>query len=166
MKNRKLILACLVLFAFPLSLFAQTWVTSAMGMDLECIVITSQQYQEILNNYKALYPYANIQYTSANPFGFGQNYTNSIRPSKGSIPKFQGYFYVFQVTKTQSPVIQNLLDEAAATPSLTYGNERTGYMSIEFYPFISKYTPPDVVRVNSNDYTNLFNLYIRTVNAQ
>ena len=140
MIRKQIILFSVIIFISQISLYAQTWVTSAFGLDLERTVITIQQYEAFLNDYENIYPYAVIQFDYSIPFGFGQNFTNTIRPTRGSIPRFSGYFFVIAISSAQSTALQRMLDETGVSPTLTYGNEITGYMSIEFYPYIQTNT--------------------------
>jgi uncharacterized protein (UPF0248 family) len=100
-------------------------------------VITKESWDRLMWQYKEDYGYCYLAYIDV------LEMNSKRKVSSGTRPNFNGYYY--------------LLGEGN---SLAYGNSNTGRMEIFFGNYY------DSIRVNSDEYTRQYNLYIGRVNRE
>jgi len=137
----------LIVFIFcSLAVYSQTWVEPSLigGDRIEWTVITQEQYERLLRQYREDNERCNIYYNDT--FTLSGN-----RVISGTRPNLRGYYYLhgkwWGFMGGWSPV-------------LAFGNSNTGRMEIAFQWIGSR------IGVYSNEFSNLYNRYIGRITGE
>lgn len=144
----------IILFLISSIAYTQTW-TESVGYPTATIyeftVITSEQYQRLLEQYKYSNDYCALKYTDALAIRSGTSWTGG-QVTSGTLPVLNGYYYVLKTKRSLT----------GSNPSLIVGNTNTGRLELEF---TKGYMLANIsVRIDSNEYISQYNRYIGWIN--
>jgi len=135
-----------VLFLFcSIIAYSQTWTEGSTGT---WTVITKEDWDRLLRQYKEDYGFCHFNYIDVLEMDSRRKVTSGTRPN------FNGYYYLIKPGRS----------------TLAYGNSKTGRIEIEFvidtelYGMVYGYLGG--LKVNSTEFTRLYNLYINRVNIE
>lgn len=126
----------------------QIWkeVSTVIGdaiLEREYTVITSAQFDRLYRQYNEMYTFANLIYYDVLEMGEG------ARVLSGTRPRFNSYYHLLVKEQTL----------AGGIVFLVYGHPNTGRMYIRYNPFAG-------TKIDSNEFINEYNRYIRWVNGE
>ena len=136
------------LFFCSVFCYSQTWsekIWTIMGVGdvtLEYTVITSEQFNRLVQQYKATNSFCRMEYTDVLEI---KNYPVVT----GTRPTLTGYYFLLAKKRGR------LLKEGSDT-ILIYGNSNTGRMELEFYNDFGS----SGVRTNSDEYVRRWNQFL------
>ena len=130
-----------VFFFCSLTVFSQTWTERALiaAGTIEYRIITKQEYERLLDNFKEDGTMCDIHYDDV-------FYVNDNRPISGTRPNFNGYYYLYGTMTTM----------AGHSRILAVGNSSTGRLEMDF-DWLGH------IKAGTNEFSNLYNRYIRRV---
>jgi len=148
--------------------YSQTWTVQDNDnrRDVEYTVITKEQYQRLLRQYEASNEFCIMEYTDI------LEMPKSVKVISGTIPSFNGYYYLMAKIKPQLDKFTTEEKKALGlfnmTNGLLYGHSDTGLMSIIFVNGVGffGFLIPGAVDVNSDDYKKKYNLFSGFVNGE
>jgi len=164
--NKKYLLTMLFSLIVVFSIYPQTWTETDptdSTMSVEYTVLTKEQFDRLLRQNEARFEFAWLVYEDVLEM---QNW----RVTSGRKPTFRGFYYLIGRMSSTDSDTQAGLVLMGTTNFLIYGNSETGAMSITFMNTMGALTLglalQDVVRINSNDYSNKFNQFVSFVNGE
>jgi len=147
------------------SIFSQTWQEvdpTDNTVICEYTVITQQEFNRLLHLNEKRNEFALLEFEDVLEIRNG-------KVKSGIRPNLRGYYIICKMSSTNSE-IQGVLALMGTTNYLIYGNSETGRMSIWFLNTFGALTLStalqDVVKVDSDDYTNKYNQFISFVNGE
>jgi hypothetical protein len=139
--------------------YSQTWTTQAESLDLVFTVITSDQFQRIMQANQTINKAVKLAYFDYLEFINGLRLARTI----GSIPNFNGYFYLNVRAIPKNDYMKYWEQRTAAY--VFYGNTRTNaVMTVTFY---TENNLTDVLSLKTqyNEYIKQYNQLLNIVNG-
>ena len=150
----------LAMFLFNVQVFAQTWTERIDdNWDREWRVITSEQWNRLLEQKKAQNEYALMAFTDVLEFG------EPAQVIRGTRPQLRGYYYLLGTLSPRTDEARTAQNLIGYSQILRCGNDQTGQFSIVF---LNEYglALPGAIRIGSNEYVNRFNQCIKWVRGE
>ena len=160
MKN---ILMFMLLITVTVLTYSQSWtIQGGESNDTQFTIITAEQFQRTIRAHQATDRGVNVEYQDYLVF---MNSTRSMRIiSGGSLPNFNGYFYLAVRTIPKNDVGRYWSN--VRTAWVIYGNTRTNAMM--HVRFVNVDNIPNVLSLKTqyNEYIRQYNHLIRLVNGE
>jgi len=152
----KKVLFILYFLLLNIHIFAQTWTARQdKDWDVEFKIITREQWnrlveqKEIQNEYALLYFFDALEYKEA-------------KIIKGKNPELKGYYYLLGTIIPRTNEARRLQNLTGYSQCLLYGNDQTGQFQMFFLKESGSFIR-EAIKINSKEYINKYNQYIRWV---
>lgn len=162
MKIYKPVAISVIFFTINVAVYSQTWtIQGGANNDTEFTVITAEEFQRSIKAYQLVSKAVTLDY---NQYSVFMNMIRSVKTINGTIPTFNGYFYLSSrmIPKNETGKLYSQITSAI----LLYGNTRTNsIMGVRFLN-TENFSYALSLRYDWDEYVRQYNQLLRLVNGE